>query len=139
MSRATWFLGRLIGLYCLVVSLSMILHRSATIQTVTELVHSPPLLFLVGIIGMAVGLAMIVAHNVWSGGALPVTVTLIGWLALIKGGLMLFLSREQAPAFFLAGLRYERFYYVYAAATFLLGAYLTYGTARRSRNALGPT
>jgi hypothetical protein len=25
------------------------------------------------------GLAVVVAHNVWSGGALPVVVTLVGW------------------------------------------------------------
>ena len=28
---------------------------------------------------------MIVGHNVWSGGPLPVTVTLLGWLIFLKG------------------------------------------------------
>jgi hypothetical protein len=31
------------------------------------------------IISLAVGVAMILGHNVWSGGALPVVVTLVGW------------------------------------------------------------
>jgi len=133
MSRGTLFLGRLLGLYCLVISVAMVVRRAETIETVTALIHSPPLLFLVGVIGTAVGLAMIVWHNVWSGGALPVTVTLTGWAALVKGLLLLFLSPEQAQGFFLDGLRYERYFYVYAAVTFLLGAYLTYGTSRRPR------
>jgi hypothetical protein len=29
--------------------------------------------------GLLGGLAMVLAHNVWSGGPLPVIVTLIGW------------------------------------------------------------
>lgn len=132
MSRGTLFLGRLIGLYCIVVSLAMGMHREATLQAVIALLHSPPLLFLVGIIVVAVGLAMVVGHNVWSGGALPVAVTLIGWMALVKGLLWLFLSPTEAQTFLLEGLQYQRFYYVYAATTLLIGVLLTYGAGRRS-------
>jgi hypothetical protein len=85
MRRRTLLLGKLIGLYCLVISLAMGMHKAAMVQTVTSFVHNPPLLFLTGVIGLAVGLAIVIGHDVWSGGALPVTITLIGWLALIKG------------------------------------------------------
>lgn len=133
MRRRTLFLGRLIGLYCVVISLAMGLHKAAMIQTVTSFVHNPPLLFLAGVIGMAVGLAIVVGHNVWSGGALPVTVTLIGWLALIKGLLLLFLSQDEAESFFLEGLHYERWYYGYATITLLIGVFLVYGSVRTRR------
>src|SRR5690348_14216277 len=33
----------------------------------------------------AAGTALVIGHNVWSGGVLPVVVTLLGWLTLIKG------------------------------------------------------
>lgn len=36
------------------------------------------LMFTYAIISLALGLAMILGHNVWSGGALPVVVTLVG-------------------------------------------------------------
>jgi hypothetical protein len=133
MSERSVFLGRLIGLYCIVVSVAMVTHPATTIETVSRLMHDPPLLFLVGVIGLAVGLAIIVGHNLWSGGVLPVTVTLIGWLAFIKGALMLFLTPAGAQSFFLEGLRYERLYYVYAAITSIIGVVLTYAATRRAR------
>ena len=69
MSARTAFLSRLVGLYCILVSLSMVTHKRATVEMMTALVHNPPLLFIVGVITLAAGLAMILGHNVWSGGA----------------------------------------------------------------------
>src|SRR5271166_2417336 len=94
MGPRTKFLSRLIGLYCILVALSMITRKQATIEAVTALVHTPALMFAVGVIAVVAGLAMILGHNVWSGGALPVVVTLVGWLLLAKSLLILFLSPE---------------------------------------------
>ncbi|PSH05589.1 MAG: hypothetical protein CXZ00_00100 [Acidobacteria bacterium] len=124
MSPRTTFLGRLIGLYFILLSLAMTIHRQATVETMNALVRNAPELFLSGIIAVAIGLAIVLGHNIWSGGVLPVVVTLIGWLALIKGALLLFLSPEQTNRFLLAGLHYEQFFYFYTAFTFVLGAYL---------------
>jgi hypothetical protein len=133
MRRRTLFLGRLIGLYCLAISLAMGVHKAAMVQTVTSFMHNPPLLFLAGVIGIAVGLAIVIGHNVWSGGALPVTITLVGWLALIKGSLLLFLPQDAAQSVFLQGLHYERWYYGYTAVTFLIGLFMVYGSLRTRR------
>ena len=130
MAPATRFLCRLLGLYFILISLSMAAHKQATVETVTALVHNPPLLFLGGVIALGVGLAIVLGHNVWSGGTLPVIVTLIGWLTLVKGTLIVFLSPEAAAGFFLEGLHYEKLFYFYAAFCFLLGVYLTFGGAR---------
>ena len=132
MSPRTLFLGRLIGLYCVLISLSMITHKQALVEAVNALVHNPPVLFVAGVIATVAGLALILGHNVWSGGALPVIVTLVGWLALTKGLLILFLSPEAAADFFLGRLHFEEFYYWYSAGSLLLGIYLTYGTSRAS-------
>jgi hypothetical protein len=130
MSPRTTFLSKLIGIYCILMSLSMVAHRQATVEAMTALIHNPPLVFIVGVMAVAAGLAMVLGHNVWSGGGLPVTVTLIGWLSLIKGGLLLFLSPEAASGFFLAGLHYEQLFVLYAAISLVLGIYLTYGGFR---------
>jgi hypothetical protein len=37
---------------------------------------------------------MILGHNAWSGGRLPVVVTVAGWLILAKGLLLLFVTPE---------------------------------------------
>lgn len=130
MSPCTIFLSKLIGLYCILVSLSMFTHKRATVETATALVHNAPALFIVGLITLAVGLVMILVHNVWSGGALPVIVTLVGWVTLIKSLLFLFLSPEAEAGFFLGGLHYEQLFYLYAMMCLILGVYLTYGGFR---------
>ena len=43
---------------------------------------------------------------------------------------LLFLSQDQAESVFLQGLHYERWYYGYAAVTFLIGVLLVHGSAR---------
>jgi len=84
MSSRTIFLSRLIGLYCIVIALSMMTRRQATVETVTALLQNSSMMLIVGIITLAAGLAMVLAHNIWSGGTLAVIVTLVGWMTLIK-------------------------------------------------------
>lgn len=79
MSSRTVFLARLIGLYCILVIPSMVLRRQATMDWMTALLNNAALLWVLSVITLTIGLAMVLAHNVWSGGALPVVVTLVGW------------------------------------------------------------
>jgi hypothetical protein len=130
MSPRTLFLGRLIGLYCILIALAMFTHKQAMVETVTALLHDAPLLLVTGVVVVAAGLALILGHNVWSGGALPVVVTLIGWLALTKGLLILFLAPQAAAGLYLERLHYAEFYYGYASVSLVLGIYLTYATSR---------
>jgi hypothetical protein len=133
MSPRTAFLSRLIGLYTILVSLSMITNKQATMEKLTGLLSSAPLLFVVGVMVVAAGLAMVLGHNVWKGGALTVIVTIIGWLTLIKGVVFLLLSPQVATAFYLGTLHYEQFFYLYLSVGLLLGIYLTYGGAAQRR------
>ena len=130
MSPRTIFLSRLLGFYCVLVGLSMVTHRQATMETIKALVHNAPVMFVVGLITLVVGLAMVLGHNVWSGDALPVVVSLVGWISLIKGLLFLFLPPEAAGGFFLGVLHYEQLFYLYVAIALILGIYLTYGGFR---------
>jgi len=126
MSRRTVFLSRLIGLYCILVAISMTVHKQSITETVTSLLHNAPLMFLVGILTLVAGLAMILAHNVWSGGISTVAVTIVGWITLIKGLLFLFLPQEVEADLFLHKLHYEQYFYVFMAISLVIGIYLTY-------------
>jgi len=80
MSPRTLFLSRLIGLYCILIGLSIITRGQATVETVTALLQNYAMTLILGVITLAAGLAMVLAHNIWSGGALVVVVTLVvGW------------------------------------------------------------
>jgi len=50
MSPRTSFLSRLIGLYCLLIALSMITHRQAIVETVKALLYEPTMMFVLGVI-----------------------------------------------------------------------------------------
>jgi RsiW-degrading membrane proteinase PrsW (M82 family) len=68
---------------------------------------------------------MILGHNVWSGGALPVVVTLVGWLILAKSLLLLFLTPEALSRFY-QQIHYGEHSYFFVAPAFLIGLYLTW-------------
>ena len=105
----------------------MFAHAQATAEIMKAIIQDPPLLFIAGLMGVTAGLAIVLAHNVWSGGALPIIVTLFGWVSLIKGTLLLTLSPEaESRVFIVGGLHYEQHPNLYAAFALLLGAYLTY-------------
>jgi hypothetical protein len=127
MSPRTLFLSRLIGLYCMLVTLSMITRRQATVETVTALLQNPSMMLILGVITLAAGLAMVLAHNIWSGGAFVVVVTLVCWMTLIKSLLILFLPPEMEAEFFLGQLHYGQLFYLYTGISLVLGVYLTYG------------
>jgi hypothetical protein len=127
MSPRTIFLSKLIGMYCIVIALSMMTRRQATVETVTALLQNPSIMLIVGIITLAAGLAMVLAHNIWSGGALVVIVTLVGWITLIKSLFFLFLPPEMEAGLFLGQLHYQQLFYLYTSVSIVLGVYLTYG------------
>lgn len=122
----TTFLGKLLGLYCIAVSISIFAHAQATVELMKAILREPPLIYIAGLLGMTAGLAIVLAHNVWTGGALPVLVTLFGWASLIKGALLLVLSPEAESRIFIMGLGFDQHPNFYAAFLLLIGAYLAY-------------
>jgi hypothetical protein len=127
MSPRTLFLSRLLGLYCSVAGLCLLVRGPAIANTVMLLLHDPQLVFFIGAVLLAAGLAMVISHNIWSGGALPVVVTLIGWATAIKGGALLAFAPQAVAEFYLNELRYQKNVYVFAAISLLVGLYLVYG------------
>ena len=107
----TLFLSRLIGLYCLLGGLSMMSHKQLTVEGVTALLQNPSLMLLLGFITLGASLALVLAHNLWWNGTLAAIITLIGWLALIKSLLFLFLSPAMEARIFIELLHYQRFFY----------------------------
>lgn len=129
MPPPTRFLSRLLGLYFLLFALSMVVQHRAPVDMVTVLMHDRLLIYVIGIILVFAGLAMVLGHNVWSGGVLPVVVTVVGWLALGKGLFFLFAPPDAA---FFALFRYDELFFAYLAYVTAFGAYLTYAGFKRS-------
>jgi hypothetical protein len=122
MSRLTVFLARAIGLFTVVLVAALLVHGSAIIEAS---VADGPVMLVYAIISLAMGIAMVLGHNVWSGGALPVVVTLVGWLILAKGVLLLFFAPDVVSQMF-EQMRYTEHYYLYLAPALVIGLYLTW-------------
>jgi hypothetical protein len=125
MTPCTVFLSRLIGLFALILSLSLLADKEASVSAIVALVHERPLLLIIGMMGLLAGLAIVLTHNVWTGGAVPILITLIGWWILIRGMLLILLPAGEAVRLFDV-LRYEELFYLYTGVTLIIGVFLTY-------------
>jgi hypothetical protein len=76
-----------------------------------------------GMAAMAAGLAIVLAHDVWSGGALTVAVTLAGWASLLKGLSLLFAPPGMMAAGYKA-MAFERYFYAWMGAVLALGLWM---------------
>jgi len=124
MSPTTVFLGRLLGLYLIAIAVAMLTSRRRALATLDEMARSGPWMLFSGMVATAAGLAIVLGHNVWTGGALAVVVTLFGWAALLKGMSLLLVPPEQMAAAY-KGLGFERFFYVWIGAVLVLGLLIT--------------
>jgi hypothetical protein len=77
-------LAALIGPAIMAIAASMLLNANSLPTLIGQFSHDPALIWVSGMILFVAGLAIVRAHNVWSGGWV-VAVTVIGWLLLIGG------------------------------------------------------
>ncbi len=120
MSRLTVFLARFIGLFTVLVVAALLVRGSAMVEAA---VANGPVMLVYALISLAIGLALVLGHNVWSGGALPVVVTLVGWLILAKGLLLSFVTPEALTRLF-ERMQYGEHYYLYILPSLVIGLYL---------------
>ena len=120
----TIFLGKLLGLYLVAISVGMLVDRRRTLATLDEMARSGPWMLFSGMVATAAGLAVVLAHNVWSGGPLPILVTLFGWGALLKGLTLLLVPAERMAALY-KGVGFERYFHIWMGVVLLLGLWIT--------------
>ena len=130
MSVRTVFLARLFGLYCIIMAAAMLLQPEAFVTTVNAFVADAPSVLIAGVFTMFGGLAVVLVHNYWSGGGLPVIITLLGWLTLIKAVVLLVLPSTRLVALY--GGVSPTHILISGSLTLLLGIYLTVAGFRSS-------
>lgn len=119
------FLAQLLGPCLLVISIAMLARREAMIPLVENLMQNPPLLFVLGVIQLIGGLAIVLTQDASGANTLPLVLTMIGWWLMLRAVLLMFLSQDALWALFDA-MELEKYYYASNAIGLALGAYLTY-------------
>jgi hypothetical protein len=74
----------LIGPTLIAIAVALFFNHGAAPLFAAQIAREPILIFLSGILLFVAGLAIVRAHNHWTGGW-PVLVTVLGWLAILSG------------------------------------------------------
>jgi hypothetical protein len=125
----TIYLSRLLGLFLLVLAVAEVIQRSTLAATAIEFANSPALLLISGMLTLVAGLAIVLAHNVWRGGATPVVVTVLGWLLLLKGAALVVIPPAAWDGIVQAS-HFADLYGLYGVLPLVLGVYLTFAGFR---------
>ncbi len=84
----TEILARIFGLYMLAAGIGLALNSADMLKMVEEMRQNPLAFYLGGLIAFAIGATIVSLHNDFSSG-LAILVSLIGWVALAEGVIML--------------------------------------------------
>jgi hypothetical protein len=129
MSQRTIFLARLFGLFLLIGSVWMLADEPDLRASVRAVVNDRAATLVLSLICVASGLAVVLGHQIWSGGIAPVLVTLVGWLLLARGLVLLFLPPNLLVAL-LDALSGPVWFYCAGMVALGLGLILTYAGFR---------
>jgi hypothetical protein len=125
MSPLTVYLARLFGVFGVLMCAALVARPKDSINTIQSMTANPGLILVSGIFTMAAGAAIVIGHNLWSGGALTVIVTALGWVTLVKGfALMAAPPAMLATAYRLLG--YPQSSRLVMTIALVLSAWLTY-------------
>lgn len=122
----TLFLAKLMGIFSLIYGVSLLLEKKMIIGIFSSFLGEERLTsYILGLLEVLGGLAIILTHNIWNEGMLALVVTILGWLLLLDGVNYLFMSKKRLSNM-LGMLQYSKMYYFGATVLIVLGLYLTY-------------
>lgn len=116
------FLAQLLGIFLTVTCASALFNHKLVSRLIKELSENYTLIIFSGFVSLLVGLLLVLLHNVWTYDW-RVLITLIGWLAVVKGIARLFFPDKVLK---IAARVSLNFYLIICAVFLLIGVYLTY-------------
>jgi uncharacterized protein YjeT (DUF2065 family) len=81
------FIAKLLSLMYVVVGLGMLFSGAYYKKALSEMLKQSGFMYLGGLMALFIGFLIVFFHNVWEGW--PILITLVGWLALLKGVVLL--------------------------------------------------
>ncbi len=115
-------LAKILGLYCLIVSISILLNYQRIPVLVHEFVESEGLKYIAGLISLILGIIVVIIHPIisydWR-----LIITLFGWGAFLYGLVNLFIPELALQIIRLIG-SYRKIFSIFAFAVFLFSLIL---------------
>ena len=116
------FLAKVIGLYYVIVFVAVMVNRKNLPRLAAGFSENLALGYLAGFLAVVVGLLIVVSHNVWVADWRAI-ITVVGWLALLKG-IVLMISPGSAGRH--GKLLRSPMIFVLYGVVLVLGVYLAY-------------
>jgi len=127
--QASVFLAKLIGPILVLAAAGLLLNRKIMDAVAREILGSAVFLSFLGLIDFAVGLAIVLNHNLWVADW-RVIITILGWLLIIRGAARVLIP-DQLKGFATKFLKNKNAVTAALAGTLGLGLVLSYfGYAR---------
>jgi len=117
------FLAKLFGIYLLIVAVLWAVRRDEISKSVEELFGSRPMLFLSGLLALAVGIAMAISHSVWELNWRGL-ITVFGYLSIVKG--IARIAFPEMPKKTIGLLLKDNRVWILVSLALALGGYLTW-------------
>lgn len=125
------FLAKSLGLYLTIVSIIMLINASEFLNLLNALIHNELLLFVTGFFTLIIGVLIVSGHNIWRW-EYSLAITIIGWLTLIKGIILIaypnFITQKS-----LGALQPSSQFYIGVVVNLLIGLLLCYFGFKRRR------
>jgi hypothetical protein len=120
---ASTFIARILGPLLVVIGIGLLVEGGSFAAIAGDFVQNGALIYLSGLISLAVGLAILNVHHIWEWDW-AVVITIFGWLALI-GGIFRILATSLVQRMADTVIANPRLLIVGGAATLVLGGFLT--------------
>lgn len=117
-------LGKVIGLFYVVAGLGFLFNGKYYREMIDGLLKNQAIMYLWSMMAIVAGLFLIFTHNFWVSDW-SVIITIIGWLALVKG-VLLFLFPGKADQFLMSWRKAPAGAMIEGLAALILGLIITY-------------
>jgi uncharacterized membrane protein YfcA len=121
----TNFLAQVIGLLLLSMGISMLFQKKVFMTVLNDITENRTTLFMVGVVLFLCGLSIVLTHNIWNAGFLPLVISLIGWVLMLRGLASMFMPGHSITRI-MQLVKVEEFSWAYGILVLVIGAYLTY-------------
>ncbi len=88
------FLAKLMGPIFVAVGTGVLVNAAVYRKLAEEVLRSPALIYLSGLLTMTAGMAIVLSHNVWTLEMWRDIITLLGWLAAIGGAVRIVVPQK---------------------------------------------
>jgi hypothetical protein len=122
--RNSIFLAKLIGPILVLTAAGLLVNRKTLDTLAREILGSPVLLPLLGVLDFTAGLAIVLTHNVWVADW-RVIITILGWLMIVRGAVRVLIP-DQAKEVGSKVMKNKNAVTAILAGTLLLGLMLSY-------------